>query len=61
MLTGELVPAPEKGEPVSTLPVLVNALTVLEPLLATQIFPEPSIAMLTGVLICTGVIEQGAV
>ena len=49
-LTGALVPAPEYGEPASAPPLLVNALTGFAPVLATQILPEPSIAMLAGVL-----------
>jgi hypothetical protein len=48
-LTGALVPAPEKGELVKLLPLLVKALTVFEPAeLATQTLPEPSMAMLLG-------------
>lgn len=50
ILTGALVPAPEYGEFAKPLPLPENALTVLEPVLATQILPEPSIAMLSGVL-----------
>jgi hypothetical protein len=49
-LTGALVPPPEYGEPASAPPLLVNALTGFAPVLATQILPEPSIAMLAGVL-----------
>ena len=51
-LTGALRPAPVKGERVRADPVLVKALTelALEPLFATQTLPEPSIAMLAGLL-----------
>lgn len=49
-LTGALVPPPEYGEPASVPPLLVNALTGFAPVLATQRLPEPSIAMLAGVL-----------
>src|ERR1039457_5112433 len=48
MVAAALVPALESGDPAKPLPLPVDALTVLEPALATQIFPEPSIAMLSG-------------
>ena len=49
-LTGVVVPAPLNGDPVKLLPLPVNALTAFDPLFATQTFPDPSIAMLDGVL-----------
>ncbi len=47
---GALIPAPEYGEPVIPAPPLVNPLTVFAPAFPTQTLPEPSIAMLLGVL-----------
>jgi hypothetical protein len=36
MPAGEAMPAPENGDPLSTVPALLNALTVLFPLFTTQ-------------------------
>src|SRR5580692_3498682 len=40
-LTGAFVPAPEYGDPLSTAPLLVNALTAFEPPFAIHTLPEP--------------------
>ncbi len=50
MPAGEEMPAPENGDPGSGVPELSNALTLLLPLLTTQMYPAGSTAMPVGLL-----------